>query len=404
MKLGYIEGYYGRALTWDQRWDLIQRLAESGGGLFLIASKEDPFHRQDWRKPYPKAWLLDLQTLSRRARKVGVEVVPGMAPGLSFDYTSSHDYSILLCKLKAFQDAGCAKPALLMDDIPAALPVKAQGHYRSLGEAHGHLLSKLTADLQAAPYFCPTVYCDFFSTGGVEGDLYLRDLAEIAPQDVPIFWTGKTIVPRQLPLADVKPWSQLFGKRLMLWDNLYAHDYCPWKVFLGPYAGRPSGLRKQLAGVLLNPTGMVETDKIYLDQLAGWKNGESPLSAWRKAMIRAKAPAALMQLVQYLYLPQTPIDPKALTAKAITKARALLKPLIWNWKSPLQRELYPYLFMLDADLRLAEANGGVPLDPEWVRKRYTPMVAAKIIASEATLSSRAKRKGTSKPASRRKNP
>jgi hyaluronoglucosaminidase len=377
MITGYIEGYYGRALTWEQRWDLIRRLAEGGGGVFLIASKEDPFHRQDWRKPYPKAWLQALQALSRRAKKIGVTVMPGMAPGLTYDYTSAADYATLLRKLKAFQAAGCAQPALLMDDIPAALPMKSQGLYRSLGEAHGHMLQRLTIDLKTAPWFCPTVYCDFFSTGGVEGDLYLSDLADTAPEAVPVFWTGKTIVPRTIVSADIRPWSRLFANRLMLWDNLYAHDYCPWKIFLGPYAGRPQGLNKQVAGVLLNPTGLVEVDKIYLDQLAAWRSGEPIQSAWRKAMARAGVPKGLLKLVGYLNLPQTPIAAKALTPKAIAKARSWLKPLIWNWKSPLQRELYPYLFMLDADLRLAEAQ---PLDPAWVRKRFTPIVAETLLA------------------------
>ena len=51
-----------------------------------------------------------------------------------------------------------------------------------------------------------------------------------------------------------------------------------------------------------------------------------------------------------------------------------LKHLIWDWKGALHQEWYPYLFMLDADLK-ASARGKDRPDEAWVRKRYSPLVA-----------------------------
>ena len=52
--------------------------------------------------------------------------------------------------------------------------------------------------------------------------------------------------------------------------------------------------------------------------------------------------------------------------------RTALKQLIWDWKGTLHQEWYPYLFMLDADLKASETG---EKDAEWVRKRYSPLVA-----------------------------
>jgi beta-N-acetylglucosaminidase len=390
IQTGYIEGYYGRFLSWEQRADLVQRLGEGGGGVFLIASKEDPYHRQSWRLPYPKAWLQSLGALNRAAKTSGVQIIPGMAPGLSFDYTSEKDYADLVRKFQAFQKAGCTQLALLMDDIPPVLPEASKPFFKNLGEAHGALLQRLAQDLSAGQggahlWFCPTVYCDLFSEGGVEKDPYLQDLANHAPPGCPIFWTGKSIVPRAIRPADLRPLVRLFPNRVVLWDNLYAHDYCPLKIFLGPYLGRPHSLLSLLKGVLINPTGLPETDKLYLDQLHAWKRRLPAAKAWRQALERAEAPGALAELIRYLNLPQEPWNPSHYSSSAIAKARKKLKPLIWNWKSDLQREWYPYLFMLDADLRVAESQadkGAVPpLEPEWLRKRYTPVIAENLIQS-----------------------
>lgn len=395
MITGYIEGYYGRLLTWADRLDIVKRVAEGGGTVYLIAPKEDPNHRQSWRQPYGKPWREQCTVLVRAARRLGVEIIPGMAPGLSFDYTSEKDYADLLKKMSVFLALGCSQIALLMDDIPDVLPKPSLGRFSSLGHAHGLLLKRLAKDLgmEGAPrhspagsrgraghgadarlWFCPTVYCDDFSRGGVGRDPYLKDLAAHAPRNITVMWTGKGIVSREVSAADISPLAELFPGGVVLWDNLYANDYCPGKIFLGPYRGRPASLRKKLAGVLLNPTGLVETDKFYLDLLAAWRRGRPSGPAWEEALARMEVPQAMRKLIGYLYLPQYALAPSLLATQARVKARGWLKPLLWNWKAPVQREWYPFLFMLDADLRL-DAGGSEKPDKAWLHKRYTPIIA-----------------------------
>ena len=54
---GYVEGYYGRLPAWQDRTRIIDRLSSLGMTAYLYAPKEDPFHRVDWRTPWPDDWL-----------------------------------------------------------------------------------------------------------------------------------------------------------------------------------------------------------------------------------------------------------------------------------------------------------------------------------------------------------
>lgn len=51
---GYIEGYFGRELSWHQRFGIIDHLKKLKLNTYIYALKEDPFHRVEWRKSYPK--------------------------------------------------------------------------------------------------------------------------------------------------------------------------------------------------------------------------------------------------------------------------------------------------------------------------------------------------------------
>ena len=53
---GYIEGYYGKLLSWDDRELIIKSLRKNNLNTYLYAPKEDIHHRLFWRKKYSKKW------------------------------------------------------------------------------------------------------------------------------------------------------------------------------------------------------------------------------------------------------------------------------------------------------------------------------------------------------------
>ncbi len=381
---GYIEGYYGRLFGWPERAALIdhlgsRRFREPCEAFYLYAPKEDPLHRRDWRLRYPAPWRKEFRALADRGAQRGVAVVPGMAPGLSFDYRSADDYGILLSKFRDFQKSGCGTLALLMDDIPAVLPKNCSRSFRSLGEAHGLLLNKLLADLrrtdpQCRLWFCPTVYTDQFASGPVEKDPYLLDLAATMPEAVTLMWTGPRIIAERLDGRALRGLSRIFKAEVLLWDNLYANDYCPNKIFLGPYAGRTRDIWRLTRGVLLNPTGLPMTDCLLLDLLAAFREGKTAAAAWREVLLRYSLPREFLIAAPFLASPFFRVQRSDLTAGKLAALQAALKTLIWDWKGVLHQEWYAYLFMLDADLK-ASAQGRDKPDEAWLRKRYPPLVA-----------------------------
>jgi hyaluronoglucosaminidase len=388
---GYIEGYYGRLLTFAERLGIARKLRDIGAGHYLYAPKEDLYHRREWRKPYPAAWKKEFRNFVGASKKMGVTVVPGIAPGQSFRYHKAEDFNALARKLFSLTDLGCVEAALLMDDIPVELPTADRNAFRSLGEAHGLILQKLWPLLKKRGmrrlWFCPTVYSDYFAPEGLTHSAYLEDIAEFLEPGIEWMWTGRAIVSPDYHASDLAPLRKVTGRRPVIWDNLYANDYCPGKIFLGPFADRPPSLRKLTAGMLLNPTGLYHTDLFLLDVLAGFLRGESPATGWKKAVQGAAIPKEFLVIAPLLSSPFMRLDTKARSlarVQALVKSyRAALKPLIWDWKSPLQREWYPYLYALDGDLRLLEVGKSAP-DETWVRKKFSVVVAELLLKRQNT--------------------
>ncbi len=375
---GYIEGYYGKLLTWTDRFQLLDALARLSLNTYLYAPKEDIYHRIEWRKPYPKAWKTEFQRFVTHARRKKIQVVPSIGPGLSFNYSSANDYRALLKKLATFVDSGATTLALLMDDIPPELPSSCQADFSSLGEAHGILLQNLLADLRAnqsrgvSLWFCPTVYTDQFIGETGDSQTYLHDLSSVMPKEITVLWTGPRVVSPVLNKKTLSEISKQFAGNLVIWDNYYANDYCPRRLFFGPFRGRNKSLFSLTRGLLLNPTGLPNTDIFLCHLLSGLVHGFSPSKAWSKTIGKIGYAKALQAISPFFDSPFAQIPP--LTRLHTDKLENALNTLIWQWKSSLQTEWYPYLFDFDTDLKFLKKQKTGP-DSEWIHKKYPPVLA-----------------------------
>ena len=50
--IGYIEGYYGQLLSWENRRLIVDSLQKNNMNTYFYAPKEDEKHRLNWRKKY----------------------------------------------------------------------------------------------------------------------------------------------------------------------------------------------------------------------------------------------------------------------------------------------------------------------------------------------------------------
>ena len=358
---GYIEGYYGRLLDWRDRNRLLGGVAAAAMTSYFYAPKEDAFHRQFWRQPYDKAWHSEFTQFAATAAAKNIHLIAGIAPGLDFDFASldastdqKNDFTILVAKAHQFLANGASMIALLMDDIAADFEARS-GSFTNEGRAHAALANRLGLAIDAAIIIVPRIYADSLITpDDTQSFTYLEQfVGHLDPQHQVVYCGDDIVAPR--PFGDAG--GHLDPASIIIWDNFYANDYCPRRLFLGPWRSA------DMPHIMLNPTGMIETDLLLLGLVAGTRDqagrgSEAGKIYWRELIQKAAVPDAFFDIAAYFDAPygfaaEFPM-PSAKTALAA------LEILLWRWKSPLQREWYPHLMGLKQDILLA--NGELPLE------------------------------------------
>jgi hyaluronoglucosaminidase len=358
---GYIEGYYGRLFDWRDRNRLLGGVAAAEMTSYFYAPKEDARHRQFWRQPYDKAWQAEFTQFATIAAAKNIHLIAGIAPGLDFDFASldasmdqKNDFTILVAKARQFLANGASMIALLMDDIAADFEARS-GSFKNEGRAHAALANRLGLAIDAAIIIVPRIYADSLITPDDAQSLaYLEQFtSHLDPQHQVVYCGDDIVAPR--PFGDAG--GHLDPASIIIWDNFYANDYCPRRLFLGPWRNT------DMPHIMLNPTGMIETDLLLLGLMAGGRDqagrgSEAGKIYWRELMQKAAVPDVFFDIAAYFDAPYgfaaEFVMPSAKTALAA------LDILLWRWKSPLQREWYPHLMGLKQDILLA--NGELPLE------------------------------------------
>lgn len=365
---GYIEGFYGRLLTWDDRHRILHHLNFLAMTDYFYAPKEDPQHRFQWRAPYDDHWRRSFQHFTSQARAYNITVSAGLAPGIDFDFTGldvrQGDYAILLDKARQMIKDGADEIGLLMDDIDPGFPGHAGG-FDHEGTAHTALANALAEDIDVPLHLTPRIYADIIKDDG----RYLTHMTRHLNPSVQVMTCGHHIIAANTALSDTKiVQAGMAEDRLMVWDNLYAHDYCPRRLFLGAYIGRHDH-----QDIMLNPTGLVETDRLLLSLMAAGPD------QWHATLKAHDVPDAFLDVAASFWLPpHRDLDDTAAamgvqppTADRFDMMAESLDQLLWRWKSPLQREWYPFLMGLRQDILL---HRGV-MSTRRISKTYPPLMA-----------------------------
>lgn len=375
---GYIEGYFGRELGWEERYDILEHLASLEMNTYLLAPKEDPYHRLKWKLPYPAEEMAKIKGLVEAGKERGIEVMPAMGPGLSYDYESEEDYKILVDKFKAFFEIGADTVVLFMDDVPLELPEKNRAAFNSLGDAHGQLLVKIYRDLKELNenvklLFCPTVYTDEFVEGEAADSTYMKDLAALIPAGVPLIWTGNMVMAETITIENIGRILEMFNNDVVIFDNYYANDYMTERVIIGPYQDREEALLEKSSGIMINPTGLVQTDKFLLSVYGDYiKNGKASEENWKKIAREFGIPEFFDKIAPYFWHPFTGCSAEFF--KEMAPIRKEVYEFIVHWVNPLKLEWYPYMTCLLRDLHYYANDKQV--NKSWVNMRFSPYLAA----------------------------
>lgn len=364
---GYIEGYYGRLLDWRDRHRLVDRLSETGMNAYCYAPKEDPFHRVEWRTPWPESWIDEFTAFCSHAKKRKINVIGGIAPGLDYNSEKEEaDFSCLLAKARSLTAAGATGIALMFDDIEAtAEDVETMQAEMAF---HADVAARLSEQIDVPTFFVPRIYADEISS--LAAPAY-ETLSKALPHDMPVFHCGSHIVAGAEPLSPGTTSAPgTFRQRLILWDNFFCNDYCPRRLFIGPHEGRGS-----VSELMLNGTGMIETDLLLLDVMAAGEDRQ----AWQKALADNAIPEEIHQIADWCRAPVLSDRPVTTKPTASDATFTAIETLLWRWKTPLSREWYPFIFGLKHDLLMA----GGQLPPLRIVKTQTQALSGMLAPEDA---------------------
>ena len=261
---GIVEGFFGPPWSMAQRARLFAFGAARGMNTYLYAPKNDPYHRQRWRQPYPRVLWKKLSSLIGQAQTHRIDFVYGFHPGAGLCFSDDQPIVDLMKKARRFYDAGVRSFAVLFDDIPSRL---SQARDRrsfadSLARAEGTWLAKSIA---AQPtswsdvewWICPSYYSEDNLLERVFGKFepdFLEILAEYLPARVACFWTGARVVPKEITVTHLRRIAKRVKHPLILWDNYPVNDLSmAHELHIGPLQGRDPRLPEIVYGYLNNP-------------------------------------------------------------------------------------------------------------------------------------------------------
>jgi hypothetical protein len=243
------------------------------------APKDDPYHRAQWRDPYPEDELAQLGNLAAECRRVGVEFAYAIAPGLSIDYDSEADFTALHAKCEQVQSVGVRAFQLLWDDIESRD-----------GAGQARVSNRFAAEIeQPGPLvICPVGYAN------TEDTPYRRSLREPLDPQIVVYWTGPEVVSQAIAREELDVAIERFGGReLLIWDNYPVNDFAVEKLFLGPLLGRdPRLFDGGCAGLIANAMVQAVPSKLALATVADFlrdPHGYDPRASFERARTRYAA-------------------------------------------------------------------------------------------------------------------
>ncbi|MFH9729288.1 beta-N-acetylglucosaminidase domain-containing protein [Streptomyces sp. NPDC017260] len=293
---GTIEGFYGQPWTHAERLDQMDFYGDVKANTYIYAPKDDPYHRGKWREPYPADKLNELGELVRRATANHVRFTFAVSPGESICYSDPADREALKAKLQALYDLGTRAFSVPLDDI-SYTRWNCEGDREAFGDPGREAAARAQADLLndvqrdfvathegAQPLqMVPTEYGDLTDTA------YKQTLRNTLDPAVEVMWTGTDVVPPKITNEEADKASELFGRKVFVWDNYPVNDFgnTGGRLLLAPYDKREAGLSAHLSGVVANPMNQPYASKVAVFGTAdfAWNDGAyDARSNWPRAM------------------------------------------------------------------------------------------------------------------------
>ena len=299
---GTIEGFYGAPWTQQDRLDQMRFYGDVKLNTYIYAPKDDPYHRERWRDPYPADKLAELAELVDEAAANHVRFTFALSPGFhqppnatKICFTGESDWNALIAKLQAMYDVGVRAFNLPFDDISLnrwSCPSDQETYgspnsQANQARAQADLLNRLQAEfVETHPgtfplQMVPTHY------EGIADTSYRQSLRANLDAGIEVMWTGMATVPPDIRVADAEAAATVFGRKVFVWDNYPVNDFgTPGRLHLAPYQKREPGLSAAVTGIVANPMNQAGASKVALFTVADFlwnEHGYDHQRSWQQA-------------------------------------------------------------------------------------------------------------------------
>lgn len=259
---GVVEGFYGKPWTQAERLDQFAFYAQHELNTYIYAPKDDLYHREKWREPYPAAAMGKMQELLTAAAKNRVDFVFALSPGLDIrlgGQAGEADIEALLHKFDSLYAMGVRSFAIFFDDIKNK---DGAGQARVLHEVNCRFI-KVKPGVKPL-ITVPTEYftADMFEAGKLKP--YTKAFAGQLDADIIVLYTGPGVVCDGIEAADIAQVNEIYGRKMAVWWNYPVNDYLLPKLALGPITGLDAAAGEAMAGFLMNPMEHAALSKIAL--------------------------------------------------------------------------------------------------------------------------------------------
>ena len=259
---GTVEGFYGTPWSHEARKSQLEFYGRNKMNVYIYGPKDDPWHRDKWREPYPEVEANRIAELVNVAKANGVNFYWAIHPGVDIKW-NDQDRDYLMAKLEVMYQLGVRSFAVFFDDIWGE-GAKADKQAALLNYIDDNFV-QVKKDV-APLILCPTEYNKSWAN---EEKGYLRTLGKELNEGIEVMWTGNSVV-----ACIDKPTMEWINERIQrkgyIWLNFPVNDFVRDHILMGPAYGNGLDIAGDVSGFVSNPMEYAETSKISLYGIADY--------------------------------------------------------------------------------------------------------------------------------------
>ena len=278
---GVIEGFYGEPWTFADRESLMPFCRENKLNAYIYAPKDDLYHRNKWREPYPAEKISALKNLVDTARSNGVRFIFAVSPGLDLNYKGkkgAEDFELMMKKFESMYKIGVRDFAIFFDDLKDE-----NGNHHENGKNQAEFINKIQNELRnnhkdiGQILTVPTEYFLFdMEKRPGKVNSYTEDFAKYLDKKVVVLYTGDGVVCDGISAESLAEVNKIYNRQIGIWWNYPVNDYTltdngnrSAKLALGAIEKLPA---ENVQAIFFNPMNQPLLSKISLATGADYAN------------------------------------------------------------------------------------------------------------------------------------